>query len=260
LADFCAACFVTHKPIGRKRIFNMIKQIAAAAALLFVSSAPAEEDPFAKAKDALRKLAPEINFDDVRKAPLDGFVEIVLGADILYVSEDGRYLVQGSVFDIDQREDLTEVRRSGIRGEKLSKVADTDLLKYGPKAADHEVWVFTDIDCGYCRRLHQQMAEYNDLGIRVNYLMFPRGGIGSESYDKAVSVWCAEDPHRALTDAKAGEDPKPKQCDNPITSHFELGRDVGVTGTPAIITKTGVQLGGYVPPAQLRQRLDDASS
>ena len=238
----------------------MIKYLAALAALVAAVNVSADADDYAEAKDAVRQLAPEIEFDSVGPAPVPGFVEIVIGAEVLYVSEDGRYLVQGSVFDVQERKDLTEARRASIRGEKLAALSVEDQLRFGPKSADHDVWVFTDIDCGYCRRLHEQMAEYNDLGIRVNYLLFPRAGVGSASFDKAVSVWCADDRHRALTDAKAGEDPTPKQCDNPVTKHFELGQRVGVSGTPAIITTSGQQVGGYLPPAELRKRLDEASS
>lgn len=238
----------------------MIKQLTALVALAACSLAAAEDDRFARAKAAIQSLAPGVEITQVSEAPIPGFVEVLIGPDVLYVSEDGRYLVQGQIFDVTAKRDLTEASRAVVRGEQLATVSEKDQLRYGPNGPDHDVWVFTDIDCGYCRRLHEQMAEYNDLGIRVNYLMYPRAGIGSESFDKAVSVWCAADPHQALTDAKAGRDPEPKQCDNPIQAHFELGQRVGVSGTPAIITKSGHQLGGYLPPAQLRQKLDEFES
>jgi thiol:disulfide interchange protein DsbC len=116
--------------------------------------------------------------------------------------------------------------------------------------------VFTDIDCGYCRKMHSQIEEYMAEGISISYLAFPRAGLGSNSFDKFVSVWCAQDKHAALTDAKAGTDPEPLQCENPILEQYDLGRAMGVTGTPALLTLDGTLIPGYMPPEQLRQRLE----
>jgi thiol:disulfide interchange protein DsbC len=118
------------------------------------------------------------------------------------------------------------------------------------------VTVFTDIDCGYCRRLHTQMADYNNAGISVEYLFFPRAGLGSESFTKAVSVWCAANRNEALTHAKNGDAIENKTCDNPITEEFELGRKIGIAGTPAVIADDGTQIGGYLTPEQMVARLD----
>ncbi len=120
--------------------------------------------------------------------------------------------------------------------------------------------VFTDIDCGYCRKLHAQMAEYNEQGIAISYLAFPRAGIGSRSYEKAVSVWCSEDQQDAMTQAKLGADPDPLQCDNPIAEQYQLGQQLGVTGTPALLTSSGQLIPGFVPPQQLRARLDSMAA
>jgi thiol:disulfide interchange protein DsbC len=120
--------------------------------------------------------------------------------------------------------------------------------------------VFTDIDCGYCRKLHAQMEEYNANGIAINYMAFPRAGIGSRSYEKAVSVWCADDQQAAMTLAKAGSDPDPKQCDNPIAEQYQLGLSMGVSGTPNMMTQSGQLIPGYVPPEQLRERLEKMAS
>jgi len=120
----------------------------------------------------------------------------------------------------------------------------------------HELMVFTDIDCGYCRKLHAQVDEYNKQGIAIHYLSFPRAGIGSRSYEKAVAVWCADDQQTALTQAKLGTEPDPLQCENPVAEQYQLGIDLGVTGTPALLTSSGQLIPGYVPPEQLRDRLD----
>ena len=151
---------------------------------------------------------------------------------------------------------LTEAAKAGIRKELLTGVDSSRQITFSPEEPEYELMVFTDIDCGYCRKLHAQMEEYNEQGIAISYLAFPRAGIGSRSYEKAVSVWCAENPQEAMTQAKQGVDPDPMQCDNPIAEQYQLGQQLGVTGTPALLTADGSLIPGYVPPEQLRQRLD----
>lgn len=205
---------------------------------------------------ALKTLNPALEVDSMRDAPqLPGFVEVALGAQVVYVSEDGRYLLDGTLFDITTRTNLTESRANDMRRDMLADITKSEQISFAGEDVTHSVTIFTDIDCGYCRRLHQQMPEYNDLGIEVNYMMFPRAGIGSESHRKAVSVWCSADSRRALTQAKAGTDPEPLDCDNPIEAHYELGKVLGVTGTPAILMRSGEIIRGYVPPTTLLQRL-----
>jgi thiol:disulfide interchange protein DsbC len=157
---------------------------------------------------------------------------------------------------METREDLTELAKSGVRKELLAGIDVSRQIGFEPEQTTYDLTVFTDIDCGYCRKLHSQIAEYNEQGIAIHYMAFPRAGIGSPSYDKFVSVWCADDQQTALTAAKNGEDPEPRQCDNPIAEQYQLGIALGVTGTPAIMTSDGQLIPGYVPPATLRERLD----
>jgi thiol:disulfide interchange protein DsbC len=121
----------------------------------------------------------------------------------------------------------------------------------------HKVTVFTDIDCGYCRKLHSEIAQYNKAGITVEYLFFPRAGINSESFDKAVAVWCAPDRNKALTDAKAERPVAPRTCANPIAAEYEIGQNIGVDGTPAVYLEDGTQIGGYSPPADMLKRIEE---
>ena len=137
----------------------------------------------------------------------------------------------------------------------LAKVGPEQRIIFPAKDQKYTVTVFTDIDCGYCRRMHSEMAEYNKRGIGVEYLFFPRAGVGSESYDKAVSVWCAADRNKAMDQAKGGATPESRICDNPVAHDYELGQRIAVTGTPAVFSRGGTQLGGYLPPEQLLQRL-----
>jgi thiol:disulfide interchange protein DsbC len=120
--------------------------------------------------------------------------------------------------------------------------------------------VFTDIDCGYCRKLHAQINDYMKAGISVEYLFFPRAGVGSESFDKAVSVWCAKDRKAAFTAAKAGKDPAPAKCDNPVADQYKLGAQGGVDGTPTILAADGTKIGGYLAPDQLVAKLQAIDS
>jgi thiol:disulfide interchange protein DsbC len=182
---------------------------------------------------------------------------MLLGAQLVYVSMDGKYLVDGQVIEMASRRNLTEAAKGEVRRKRLDAVT-SDMRVIYPATSDlrHKVTIFTDIDCGYCRKLHQEMAQYNELGIEIDYLFFPRAGIPSNSYDKAVSVWCSGDRNAALTDAKAGNDPAPMDCANPVEQHFELGRELGVTGTPAVLTEDGTLIPGYVPPATLLARLE----
>jgi thiol:disulfide interchange protein DsbC len=158
--------------------------------------------------------------------------------------------------DIDTRADLTDQAKSGIRMALLTDLKRDEQISFAPEKPEYDLLVFTDIDCGYCRKLHNQMAEYNEEGIAIHYMAFPRAGIGSGSYDKFVSVWCADDQQAALTLAKSGGDPEPQKCPNPVAEQYDIGRELGVTGTPALLTPEGILIPGYVPPAQLRQRLE----
>jgi thiol:disulfide interchange protein DsbC len=175
----------------------------------------------------------------------------MVGPKLFYVSEDGRYLMQGSMIDIKERKDLTEAKLASARLGSLDKVGVDNMIVFKPKQAKHLAYVFTDIDCGYCRKLHSEIDQYQKEGIEIRYLFFPRAGVDSDSYHKAVSVWCAKDRNAALTKAKKGEVPERKECDNPVDEHMALGVAMGANGTPMIVTEKGDILPGYVPAAQL---------
>ena len=209
----------------------------------------------AKVEAAIKSLVPGASIDSIAESQVPGFYQVVLQGQVVYVSADGKYLIQGSVFDIANKTDLTEAARGTLRRAALDAVGPEQRIIYKAPEEKYAVTVFTDIDCGYCRRLHQEIPEYNKRGITIEYLFFPRSGIGSESYDKAVAVWCADDRREAMDTAKAGGNVEKKQCENPIAHDYELGQKIAVSGTPAVFTREGVQLGGYLPPEQMLQRL-----
>lgn len=205
----------------------------------------------------LRTLAPSATTIAIAETPVAGLLQAQINSDIVYISTDGQYLVQGTLFDIDARINLTDQAKSDVRRVLLEELDNPRGILFSPADEPvHSLLVFTDIDCGYCRKLHEEIGEYMDKGIEIKYMAYPRAGIGSASYDKFVSVYCADDPQAALTAAKAGTDPEPKQCDNPVLEQFELGQQLGVTGTPAIITSDGTLIPGYMQPEMLRARLD----
>jgi thiol:disulfide interchange protein DsbC len=176
-----------------------------------------------------------------------------VGSQIAYVSADGRYLLQGEIIDLNTDQNLTEGRREGVRRDVLSGVSEAGMIVFSPaKPATSTITVFTDIDCGYCRKLHRQIADYNARGIKVRYMYFPRSGPGTESWTKAEQVACSPDRSAALTRAKLGEVLKDKPCQpNPVANHFRVGKDFGIQGTPAIVLDSGELIGGYLDPEEL---------
>lgn len=202
---------------------------------------------------------PGAQASDVAVSPIPGLYEVAMGGLIAYVSADGKYLLSGNVYDLDTQENLTASRRNSARAKALAAASESNMIVFGPANAKMTVTVFTDIDCGYCRKFHSQIAEVNKSGVRVRYMFFPRTGPGTESWTKAEQVWCAADRREALTRAKKGDAVKGKTCgDAAVKSQYELGSDLGVEGTPAIFTQTGDYIGGYVTPAELVQAIQES--
>jgi thiol:disulfide interchange protein DsbC len=230
----------------RSRILVVISLLM----LAFFGSASAADD-MAQVRAAVAKIVPGVAPDAIVKSSVPGFYEVTYGADVFYVSGDGRYLFNGSVVDLKDGKNLTEDKRGEGRLKLISGIDEKSMIIYSPKVVKHRITVFTDIDCQYCRRMHQEMAELNGLGIEVRYLFFPRAGVGSKSYDKAVTVWCSANRQQALTDAKAGKSLPNKKCDNPVEKHMALVEKLGISGTPAIVLEDGTMVPGYVPAARL---------
>ena len=220
-------------------------------------TALAEDEAYSLVEDKIRTLVPNAKTIAVSDTPIDGILQVQINGEIVYVSSDGKYLLQGQIMNIDTRTNITDQARSGIRQGLLTGLDPDEQISFVPDNTKYDLLVFTDLDCGYCRKLHSQIDEYNAQGIAIHYLAFPRAGIGSSSYDKFVSVWCADDQKAALTLAKNGEDPEPRTCPNPVADQYELGREIGVTGTPALVTSDGTLIPGYMPPTQLRKRLEE---
>ena len=221
---------------------------------LVLSDVNADE---AAIRQAMTKSMPSVKVDSVKPAVVKGLFEVVVGANIYYVSEDGKYLLQGRLVDVAARKDLTEEKLNVTRKLSIEKMGQANMIVFKPKITKYTVTIFTDIDCGYCRKLHSEIDQYLAQGITIQYLFFPRAGKGSDSYNKAVSVWCAEDRNAALTAAKKDQKLPEKTCDNPIDKHMQLAAEFDVKGTPMIISVNGNVYPGYLPAKQLVEALEN---
>jgi len=228
-------------------------------AVIFILSASttlsAQGDVRSNLENVLEQLVPGIEPDSIRPAVILGLYEVVIGPHVVYLSADGAYMIRGDIINIDTKDNLTENKRARARINAINSLGEASMVIFGPDNAEHTVTIFTDADCGYCRKLHWEINQYNNLGIKVRYLAFPRAGIGSDSYNTLVSVWCSSDRQKAMTAAKLGNKVEERDCFNPIEDHYTVGRLIGVNGTPTIVTTEGVVVTGYVPAKRLLNML-----
>jgi thiol:disulfide interchange protein DsbC len=181
-----------------------------------------------------------------------GFYEVILGSDVFYVSENGHHLFIGEVRDTLTGENLTDNTRNGLRKTAMATAKEADMIVFPSEGeVKHTIDIFTDVDCPYCAKLHEEVPKLNAGGVKVRYLAYPRAGKGSKTYNTMESVWCADDTQQAMTDAKARKPVTEKKCDSPLQAHLTLGQEVGVTGTPAMILESGELVPGYVPAERL---------
>lgn len=236
----------------KTRWFLPILGLISPVALAQDSSSPSRAD----VAEQLRGRGLVVEADDVRDSAINGFYELRIDAKVGYISTDGRYLFEGDLYDLEQGQNLTENARSEARTDLLAGVDRSQMIVFAPedRPVEHTITIFTDVDCGYCRQFHREIAQVNDLGIEVHYLFYPRTGPATESWSKAERVWCsgASSRNETLTSAKLGGPIPEATCtDNPVAAHYDLGRQVGLTGTPSIYSSSGTHIGGYLPPAEL---------
>lgn len=235
--------------------------VATSVFLLATSAYAADVDP--QLAQVRAKVSAAIDFidpQDINSSPVEGWYTIQKGSFLAYVSADGRHLIQGDLFDLETRVNLSERSRTDARRELVGSLEDKDTIMFSPAEVKHSVTVFTDIDCTYCRKLHAQIDEYLGLGIAVRYVLYPRNGPASRAWSTSEDVLCASDRGRALTAAKLDQEFETTKCDTSmLTRHFTLGQDVGLNGTPAIVLEDGTLIGGYLPPATLNTRLESAT-
>ena len=223
------------------------------AALSF--QAAAADDAEKVVRETFKKISPNSNPTSVTKSELPGFYQVLVDASVYFISADGKYLIRGNVFDIASHEDVGEKQVAALRRTVLAKIPASKQIVFAPAKPKYTVTVFTDVDCPYCREFHKKIDDYNKLGIAVNYVFYPLP-IHPGADKKAEAVWCSANRNASYTDAMAGKDPGKKTCENPIAELTDIGKAMGVDGTPAIFTPEGDHVGGYVPPDQLAAKLD----
>ncbi len=232
--------------------------------LSLIATAPVaageQDDKLDAVRERIAGIFDVIEPENVNHSPIDGWYEIQKGSVVAYVSADGRYLLQGDLIDLDAGTNLTDVSRNQARHKLMADLGDSDVITFAPEKPKYSVTVFTDVGCTYCRRMHSQIDEYMAQGIAVRYVLYPRNGPASSEWNTSEQVWCAKDRNSALTAAKLDRKFETSACDaSIIQEHYLLGREVGLSGTPAIVLEDGTLIGGYLPAAALAQQLQQSS-
>lgn len=223
---------------------------------LFLSSSvftriAAQDDPAAVIRSVIQSTQPNMQIESISPSPIEGIYELQMqGGQSIFASADGRFFIPGDLYEAlpEGLVNRGEEKRNVVRADKIAAVPESEMIIYEPvDGRKATITVFTDVDCPYCRQLHGEMDRLNELGIAVRYLAYPRTGLNTETHYKMISTWCADDPNVMFTSATRGGNIPEKQCDDPIAGHYQLGREVGVTGTPALVLEDGTILPGYIP-------------
>lgn len=243
-----------------KRTARYLSAIILPALIALWSAAGAAEELGAELRARLERIAGEVTngqaADDIRATPIPNLYEMQYGTEFIYITGDGRYVLTGAdLLDLEERENLSERYRNHYRARSLYAIPPEEFIEFAPSRPRHVLYVFTDVNCGYCRRLHSDVPELNRNGVAVRYLAYPVIGDPVGAKRAMESVWCAADRRDALTKAKAGLEVAEASCASPVDKHTRLGRDFGITGTPAMYTEDGRELPGYLPPGRLIQAL-----
>ena len=222
--------------------------------LLFVFSTIAVSQVAADAavdelKQSLAKRLPQFEVSYIDKTPIEGIYQVIISGQVLYMTKDARYMIDGNLVDLATKKNYSEDAMSVIRLSQMEELGEDKMVVYTPETIKHTITVVTDIDCPYCRRLHSEMDQYMEGGVQVRYIFMPLKG--QADYRTTVSVWCSKDKNEALDMAKSGVEMEAKDCDNPIDEHLKISRSLGVRGTPAIILQNGSMLPGYIPANKL---------
>jgi thiol:disulfide interchange protein DsbC len=232
-----------------------MKRIHLLVLLLLGSSAIADGLP--DVKGVLRQLGISAPIDHLGPAPIAGFLEVVADARVIYVAIDGGIVIDGEILSLGRGLDLTEETRAAVRRDLLATVPEDErIVLRASGRLRHRITVFTDTDCPYCRRFHEQIEDYRQAGIEIQYLFYPRAGRDSPAFARAVAVWCATNRTSMLGTVLAGGEVTAADCANPVADHYDLALRLGLKGTPALIAEDGTVMYGVVTPAELSSRLD----
>lgn len=205
-------------------------------------------------REVLKVVYPEVPYFDIQPSPMEGIYAVGLGdASTFYASKDGLHYLSGELFQVRGTSviSLTEREEEVKRRKMMVELQENDMIVFPAKQQKAKITVFTDIDCGYCQKLHLEVPKLNELGVTVRYLAWPRAGIGSRSYKKVVTAWCSKDRAAALTKLKARKPVPEINCESPVEEHYLLGQRLGLRGTPSILLEDGQMIPGYLPAKDL---------
>ncbi len=226
-------------------------------AIILINSTQAAEAPL-EIKNRLEVLVPGYDVNSVKASAIPGLYEFVGDGQVLYISKDGRYIVNGYIIDMEDKVNLTEKAQNKVTQKIIADYDEKKMITFTAEGKPrHVITIFTDVDCPYCAMLHKEVPKLNKAGITMRYLMYPRTGPGSPTFIKSVSTWCADDQNKAIGVAKEGGVLEAKTCDNPVQEQFELGQKIGVTGTPTLIFESGKTVPGFIPADQLIKMLEN---
>jgi thiol:disulfide interchange protein DsbC len=220
------------------------------------ASAGSDIDQF---KQKLSSQMKEFTIDDVKPSPIAGLYEVTVNGETVLISADGKYLLTGDMIEVATRINLSEKKRGKKILSAIEQGGEKNMIVMGPAKPKHTITVFTDVDCPYCSKFHNEVPALNQAGVKVRYLLYPRAGPGSDTFKRSVAVWCAKDRVKAVGIAKAGGAVDMKTCDNPVTANYKLGQSLGINGTPTIILDSGQIIPGYVPAEKLVAGLEQAA-
>ena len=211
--------------------------------------------------EQVSKILPvDSEIESIKQTDFPGIYKVYYGeVKPLYVSSDGNYFIFGDMYKISQSglTNLTEIDLNKNRASVLNEINSKELISFPSDDELYSIIVFTDVDCGYCRKLHDEIENYNALGISVNYAAYPRSGIGAETFTKMVSAWCSKNPKEALTKLKKGRKIDSEFCESqPIAKHYALGKKLGISGTPSLFSDDGRLFPGYSSPEDLLNKLN----
>ena len=230
------------------RVITLLLNMTLVLSAFNVEAAERVEERLTK---SLQQVFPDIEITRVNSTPIENIYEVMIGPDVIYMTGDARFILKGDLIDMKERRNLSEDLRSKSRADLLKNIPESEYIEFASKDSKDTIYVFTDIDCAYCRKLHRDVPELNDNAITVRYLAYPRAGIGSSVHRRMGDIWCAEDRQQAMTDAKSGRSVEANNCKNPVENQHVLGKKLGVRGTPAIFLESGQALAGYMSPDEL---------
>ncbi len=235
---------------------NVLNKVVIVMVCLFITPVFAGDSALEMARKNISKQFKTIKPENIFPSPVPGLYQVAMPPRFFYASADGKYVVDGDLINMITKENVSQAPRNKSVSSAINAMGEDSMIIFGKDTLKHTVTVFTDIDCGYCRKLHSEVSKYNSLGVRVRYMAYPRAGIGSTSFKKAEAVWCSKDKAKAMTQSKNGVNIKSEKCKNPVAQHYALGNMIGIRGTPAIVSEDGTVIPGYIPASRLSEVLN----